>query len=77
MRFWSAVLVLTISVFLFSSCANDAKPSTPLQTLKEYGDAFKKKDITTMKLLLSDASLKMAEQEAKAQNLTVDDIVRR
>ncbi len=30
-----------------------------------------------MKLLLSDASIKMAEQEAKAQNVTLDDIVKR
>ncbi len=30
-----------------------------------------------MKLLLSDASKKMAEQEAKAQNVTLDDIVKR
>lgn len=30
-----------------------------------------------MKLLLSNASIKMAEDEAKAQNVTVDDIVER
>lgn len=30
-----------------------------------------------MKLLLSDASIKMAEEEAKAQNVTLDDIVSR
>ncbi len=30
-----------------------------------------------MKLLLSDASIKMHEQEAKAQNLNLDDIVKR
>ena len=30
-----------------------------------------------MKLLLSSESIKMHEQEAKAQNLTLDDIVRR
>ena len=30
-----------------------------------------------MKLLLSEASIKMAEEEAKAQNVTVDDIVKR
>ena len=30
-----------------------------------------------MKLLLSAATIKMHEQEAKAQNLTVDDIVKR
>ena len=30
-----------------------------------------------MKILLSDDSIKMAEQEAKAQNLTLDDVVKR
>ncbi len=30
-----------------------------------------------MKSLLSDASIKMAKQEAKAQNVTLDDIVKR
>ena len=30
-----------------------------------------------MKLLLSEASIKMAEEEAKAQNVTLDDIVKR
>ncbi len=30
-----------------------------------------------MKLLLSDASIKMAEQEAKAQNVTLDEIIKR
>jgi hypothetical protein len=77
MRYGLGILVFTVFAVLFAACAGDSKPSTPLNTLKEYGDAFKKKDITTMKLLLSDASLKMAEQEAKAQNVTVDDIVKR
>ena len=30
-----------------------------------------------MKLLLSDASIKMAEQEAKAQNVPLDEIIKR
>lgn len=30
-----------------------------------------------MKLLLSDASIKMAEQEAKVQNVTLDEIMKR
>ncbi|MBV9242131.1 MAG: DUF4878 domain-containing protein [Acidobacteria bacterium] len=50
---------------------------TPVDTFKEYVKAVKKKDITTMKLLLSKATIKMHEQEAKAQNTTVDDIVNR
>lgn len=39
--------------------------------------AIKKKDPTEMKLLLSKGTLKMAEDEAKAQNTTVDEIIKR
>ena len=53
------------------------KPLTPLETLKAYGSAYKKKDLTAMKLLLSAETIKMHELEAKAQNQTVDDIVKR
>jgi anti-sigma28 factor (negative regulator of flagellin synthesis) len=62
---------------LFISCAGEEKNSTPLETLKAYTVAIKKKDTTTMKLLLSDASIKMAKQEADAQGVTLDDIVKR
>lgn len=62
--------------FIFA-CAGKPAPSTPLETLKVYTTAIKKKDPTQMKLLLSDDSIKMAEQEAKAQNVTLDEIVKR
>ncbi len=67
------VLILT---GLSIACANESKPSTPLETLKAYTQAIKRKDTTEMKILLSDASIKMAEQEAKAQNRPLDDIVK-
>lgn len=66
-------------VFLFGfflACGEGAKLATPLETLKAYTQAIKKKDTTAMKLLLSDGSLKMAEQEAKAQNRTLDDVIK-
>lgn len=73
----SLLKLIILAIFLFSlSCAGEMKPSTPVDTFKAYALAYKKKDTTTMKLLLSDASLKMAEQQAQAQNVTVDDIVR-
>ena len=75
MRLFLQFFILVI--FLFSvSCAVEQREATPLDTLKAYTVAIKKKDTTTMKLLLSDASLKMAEQQAREQNVTVDDIVK-
>ena len=79
MRFYQQFLILIlIAAAMLTACSTAPKKQlTPLETLKEYGDAFQKKDITTMKLLLSAESLKMHEQEAKAQNVTLDDVVKR
>ncbi len=74
MRFYSKFIILLLTGVLFA-CGENRKLSTPLETLKAYTQAIKKKDTTAMKLLLSGASLKMAEQEARAQNRTVDDVV--
>lgn len=75
MRLFSKFLILLLASVLFA-CSEPSKPSTPLETLKSYTQAIKKKDTTQMKLLLSDASIKMAQQEAKAQNMTLDDVVK-
>ncbi len=76
MRFYFKFIIL-ISAGLLAACAGESKSSTPLETLKAYTQAIKKKDTTQMKLLLSNASIKMAEQEAKSQNVTLDEVVRR
>jgi len=69
---------LLISIVLFGvSCTGEPKPDSPLESFKAYVNAVKQKDTTRMKLLLSSESIRMHEQEAKSQNLTLDDIVRR
>src|SRR5437870_721411 len=76
MRFYSRFLLF---IFLAASLAcsiSQPKRLTPLETLNVYANAFKKKDTTQMKLLLSEASLKMASESAKAQNTTVDEIIK-
>ncbi len=75
MRYFSFTAIL--SLVLLSGCTGDAKPETPVETFKTYINAVKQKDTTKMKLLLSADSIKMHEQEAKAQNLTLDDVVKR
>ena len=75
MRIWSRILIFSL-LSLTMACAA-GEPSSPLQTFKTYTKAIKAKDTTTMKLLLSNATIKMHEKEAKAQGVTVDDIVKR
>jgi hypothetical protein len=65
------------SLFLIAACSGESRPETPIETFKTYITAVQKKDTTKMKLLLSSESIKMHEQEAKSQNVTLDDIVKR
>ncbi|HEV7700713.1 MAG TPA: DUF4878 domain-containing protein [Pyrinomonadaceae bacterium] len=76
MRILFTFLAISLCILGFAACGAK-KELTPVDTFKEYVKAIKKKDVTSMKLLLSNATMKMHEQEAKAQNTTVDDIVKR
>ncbi len=76
MRFCLLVLIFSVVIAL-ASCASETKPDTPVETFKTYINAVKQKDTTRMKRLLSSESIKMHEQEAKSQNVTLDDIVKR
>lgn len=75
MRIWSIALLLSIITLLLA--CGERQAATPLETFKTYTKAIKKKDADTMKLLLSDATIKMHEGEAKAMNSTLDEILGR
>lgn len=74
----ASVLTAAIVVvgMLANGCSSDDQPKSPIETFKSYITAAKKKDTTTMKLRLSAESIKMHEQQAKAQNVTLDDVVK-
>jgi hypothetical protein len=76
MRIWSRILIFSLAAAALVACG-ERKPATPLETFKTYAKAFKQKDTATMKLLLSGATLKMHEQEAKAQGVSIDEILKR
>lgn len=71
------LFALCISLALLTGCGGAKEPASPTQTFQTFAKAFRSKDITAMKLLLSSESIKMHEQEAKAQGVTLDDIVMR
>jgi hypothetical protein len=78
MRFYQYIFIM-LFVAVVAGCGGQSAPKaeTPLDVLKAYTQAIKRKDTTTMKLLLSEGSIKMAEEEAKAQNVTLDEIIKR
>ena len=74
MRFGFLIIVL---ISLFAGACAQHEPSSPKETFKTYTMAISKNDTATMKMLLSAESLKMHEDEAKAQGVAIDDIVKR
>jgi hypothetical protein len=76
MRTYRIILIFILAFSVFA-CSRTPRYQTPLDTLKAYTIAIKKKDIATMKLLLSAATMQMHQQQAQQQNVTVDDIIQR
>ena len=76
MRSFCTSLLLAVAV-LGIGCGAASGPKSPVETMKTYTKAVKAKDTTTMKLLLSADTIKMLEQEAKSQNVVLDEIVKR
>ncbi|MBX3281571.1 MAG: DUF4878 domain-containing protein [Acidobacteria bacterium] len=78
-RFTFAIKVLFAAILpvILLGCGSSKPPASPVETFETYVKALKKKDYTSAKILLSSSTIKMHEQEAKAQNTTVDDIIKR
>jgi hypothetical protein len=76
MRISLGILILCV-VAGGLACSTESEPPTPRKTFERYIRALKQKDTATMKLLLTDETMKMHEQEAKAMGTTVDEIVKR
>lgn len=80
MKRYSSTLILisvALAMIVLVSCSVDKQAATPVETFQTYVKALKKKDLTTVKLLLSKDTIKMHEQEAKSEGVNLDDIVKR
>lgn len=76
MGIWSRIMVVFLAAGMFA-CGGERSSATPVETFKTYIKAIRQKDTKAMKVLLSNATLKMHEQQAKAQGVTVDEIIKR
>lgn len=69
------IIFIFILAFTLLACSGSPKATTPLEALKLYSVARKKKDVPAMKTFLSKGSIKMAEDDAKAQNRPLDEVI--
>jgi hypothetical protein len=70
-------IVLIILLSLIAACeSGEKREKRPIEVLKEYIIAFKRNDVRAMKSLLSRESIKMAQQEAQARNVSLDEIIK-
>lgn len=76
MRFYRKILI-SISAFALVACASNQHARTPFETLVTYTQAIRKKDVATMKSLLSAESVKMAQSEADAQKIPLDEVIQK
>lgn len=72
----TALLLIFISTMLLG-CSTTPRFQRPLDTLRAYTDAVRKKDTAEMKKYLSAATLQMHQEEAQRQGISVDDILLR
>jgi hypothetical protein len=70
------LILITLLSGMLACSSSESKPETPIETFKTYTKAIKAKDVATMKLLLSDATMKMNEEEARARGIPVDEVVK-
>lgn len=78
MKNWiiNILIGVAVSTGLIACSSGESQSRTPIETFKTYTKAIKQKDVTTMKLLLSNATMKMNEMEAQARGISVDDVVK-
>jgi hypothetical protein len=69
------IIFIFILAFTLFACSSSPKATTPLEALKGYSIARKKKDVAVMKNFLSKGSIKMAEDDSKAQNRPLDEVL--
>jgi hypothetical protein len=77
MRLYQSILILLFACQLSGCGGSTTKPQTPLDTLKTYTQAIKKKDAAKMKSLLSKGSIKMAQEEARERNQPLDEVIQK
>ena len=72
-------ILIALVAFVLIGCNTQTVPreETPTDVLRKIVEATQKKDVETLKQTLSSGSLKIIEESARKENLSLDDALRR
>ncbi|HEX8636430.1 MAG TPA: hypothetical protein VF692_00095 [Pyrinomonadaceae bacterium] len=71
------VTFIVLSAIFFTACQQPAnQPLSPTETMKALNDAAKKKDVETIKKLVSKGTIEQLEQSAKQSDTTVNELLK-
>ena len=70
-----AIMLALLCAFVAATATACKKSSTPTETFRAFYEASKKRDAEGIKKTLSKSSLKLMEDEAKAQNKNINDLL--
>jgi hypothetical protein len=70
------LIIIAVCALAFAAC-NTMQAKSPTQTLKDFIEASKKKDVEAMKKMLSKGSLELIQKTADMQKTSVDEILKK
>jgi len=78
MKSYKTIIVVLCALFVFG-CSSLQQPQTksPTEVMKALNEASKAKDVAGIKNSISKGTLSLIEESAKAQNTTVDELLKK
>jgi hypothetical protein len=77
MKIYKTIIVVLCVLFVFGCSSLQPQTKSPTEVMKALNEASKTKDVAGIKNSVSRGTLSLIEESAKAQNTTVDEILKK
>jgi len=71
------IVIFVLLATVFTACQAAKQTMSPTETMKALNEAFKTKDVETIKKLVSKGTLDLLNKAAKDQNTTIDELLKK
>lgn len=77
MKIYQTIILALCALFVVNCSSMQPQTKSPAEVLKTLNEASKTKDVEAVKQSISKGTLGLIEESAKAQNLTVDEMLKK